>query len=196
MFSLHGASLERPLGDNLAAIFGVPRLHEDDALRAVRAALELREAVARLNEELGQERAVAIDVRIGIDTGEVLEGDPASPEGLVSGEALGRATRLAQTAGAGEIVISEATHRLVRDVGPDQRRPKRTFEARPVERSSCSISLDRDSPRVPRPRSSGAGASSACSSRRSSAPAAMQPVTSSRCLGHRAWASRASRVSS
>ena len=115
VFSLHGASLERPLGDNLAAIFGVPRLHEDDALRAVRAALELREAVARLNEELEQERAVAIDVRIGIDTGEVLEGDPASPEGLVSGEALGRATRLAQTAGAGEIVISEATHRLVRD---------------------------------------------------------------------------------
>ena len=115
VFSLHGASLERPLGDNLAAIFGVPRLHEDDALRAVRAALELREAVARLNEELEREREVAIDVRIGIDTGEVLEGDPASPEGLVSGEALGRATRLAQTAGAGEIVISEATHRLVRD---------------------------------------------------------------------------------
>ena len=115
VFSLHGASLERPLGDNLAAIFGVPRLHEDDALRAVRAALELREAVAHLNEELERERAVAIDVRIGIDTGEVLEGDPGSPEGLVSGEALGRATRLAQAAGAGEIVISEATHRLVRD---------------------------------------------------------------------------------
>ena len=55
--------------------------------------------MAHLNEELERERAVAIDIRIGIDTGEVLEGDPASPEGLVSGEALGRATRLAQAAG-------------------------------------------------------------------------------------------------
>jgi predicted ATPase/DNA-binding SARP family transcriptional activator/class 3 adenylate cyclase len=115
VFSLHGASLERPLGDNLAAIFGIPRLHEDDALRAVQAALELREAMAHLNDELDRERGVAIDVRIGIDTGEVLESGPASPGGLVSGEPLGAAGRLAQAAGPGEIVISEATYRLVRN---------------------------------------------------------------------------------
>ena len=85
VFSLHGASLERPLGDSLAAIFGIPRLHEDDALRAVQAALELREAVAHLNEELARERGVAIDVRVGIDTGEVLRAARRRPRGSLAG---------------------------------------------------------------------------------------------------------------
>ena len=194
VFSLHGASLERPARRQPRRDLRHPRLHEDDALRAVQAALELREALVRLNEELERERGVAIDVRIGIDTGEVLESGSASPGGLVSGEPLGAAGRLAQAAGPGQIVISEATYGS--SAAPSRSRPPRwTSEAPPVEHSSCSM-LPPRCPHVPTARSSGVRASFACSSRRSRMRAATAALTSSRCSGHPAWASRASRASS
>src|SRR5919197_1435386 len=64
--SAHGGTVEKFIGDAVMAVFGVPVLHEDDALRAVRAAAELRDTVAGLRDELG------LDVRIGVNTGEVV----------------------------------------------------------------------------------------------------------------------------
>ena len=68
--------MEKFIGDAVVAVFGVPEAHEDDALRACRAALEMQERLAVLNEELERRFGRAIAVRIGVNTGEVVAGDP------------------------------------------------------------------------------------------------------------------------
>jgi class 3 adenylate cyclase/tetratricopeptide (TPR) repeat protein len=111
----HGGTVEKFIGDAVMAVFGIPAVHEDDALRAVRAAVEMRDAVEALNDELKAERGVSIHLRTGINTGEVVAGDAAAGQTLVTGDAVNVAARLEQGAGAGEIVLGEATRRLVRD---------------------------------------------------------------------------------
>ncbi|MGH2556533.1 MAG: adenylate/guanylate cyclase domain-containing protein [Actinomycetota bacterium] len=111
----HGGSVEKFIGDAVMAVFGIPTLHEDDALRAVRAALEMRERLERLNEDLERDRGIAILTRTGVNTGEVVAGDPATDKALVTGDAVNVAARLEQSAQPGEILIGEATFRLLRD---------------------------------------------------------------------------------
>jgi class 3 adenylate cyclase/tetratricopeptide (TPR) repeat protein len=111
----HEGTVEKFIGDAVMAVFGVPTLHEDDALRAVRAADEMRTALGTLNEDLEREWGVRIEVRTGVNTGEVVVGDPGSGQGLVVGDAVNVAARLEQVAGAGEILIGADTFRLVRD---------------------------------------------------------------------------------
>ena len=98
----HGGSVEKFIGDAVMAVFGIPQVHEDDALRALRAAVELRDAVA----------ALGLEARIGVNTGEVVAG---TGEALVTGDAVNVAARLEQAAQPGEILLGEATYRLVRD---------------------------------------------------------------------------------
>jgi class 3 adenylate cyclase/tetratricopeptide (TPR) repeat protein len=109
----HGGTVEKFVGDAVMAVFGVPTLHEDDALRAVRAAVEMRERLAVLNEELATSYGLQLEMRIGINTGEVVAGAGATT--LVTGQAVTVAKRLEQAAGPGEILIGKETHRLVRD---------------------------------------------------------------------------------
>ncbi len=97
----HGGSVEKFIGDAVMAIFGVPHVHEDDALRAVRAAVEMRDALP----ELG------LQARIGVNTGEVVTG---TDERLATGDAVNVAARLEQAATPGEILIGHATFELVR----------------------------------------------------------------------------------
>jgi predicted ATPase/class 3 adenylate cyclase len=111
----HGGSVEKFIGDAVMAVFGIPQLHEDDALRAVRAAAEARDGIATLNEELERDRGVRIQVRMGVNTGEVVAGDPTTGQNLVTGDAVNVAARLEQAAAPGEILIGDETHRLVRD---------------------------------------------------------------------------------
>ncbi len=111
----HGGTVEKFIGDAIMAVFGVPRLHEDDAVRAVRAAVEMREALADLNQELEHELGVSIEVRTGINTGEVMAGDRTADQRLVTGDAVNTAARLEQAAAPGEIFIGERTFDLVRD---------------------------------------------------------------------------------
>jgi class 3 adenylate cyclase/tetratricopeptide (TPR) repeat protein len=111
----HGGTVEKFIGDAIMAVFGIPRLHEDDALRAVRAAAGMRERLSALNEDLREELDVEIAVRTGIHTGEVVAGDPRRGQTLVTGDAVNTAARLEQAAGAGEILIGDPTYRLVRD---------------------------------------------------------------------------------
>ena len=66
----HGGTIEKFIGDAVMAAFGIPVVHEDDALRAVRAAAELREELAALNDELDREFGVRIEVRTGVKAGE------------------------------------------------------------------------------------------------------------------------------
>src|SRR5207247_237302 len=97
------------------AVFGIPKLHEDDALRAVRAASDMRDALAVLNDELRSDRGVEIATRTGVNTGSVVAGDAESGQSLVTGDAVNVAARLEQTAQPGEILIGEPTYRLTRD---------------------------------------------------------------------------------
>jgi class 3 adenylate cyclase/tetratricopeptide (TPR) repeat protein len=109
----HGGAVEKFIGDAVVGMFGVPEAHEDDALRACRAALEIQDRMAAL--ELG------VAVRIGVNTGEVVAGDAArremfaSGDAVVLGDSVNVAARLEQAAAPGEVLIGEATYRLVRD---------------------------------------------------------------------------------
>jgi class 3 adenylate cyclase/tetratricopeptide (TPR) repeat protein len=111
----HGGTVERFIGDAVMAVFGIPQAHEDDALRAVRAAVELREALASLNARLEKELGVRLEVRTAVNTGEVVAGDPSAGQAFVTGDPVVVTKRLEEAATSGEILIGEATRRLVRD---------------------------------------------------------------------------------
>ena len=89
--------------------------HEDDALRGVRAAAEMRDRLAALNEDFEREWGVQLEMRIGVNTGEVVAGDATSGQSLAVGDAVNVAARLEQAAEPGEILVGRATYRLVRD---------------------------------------------------------------------------------
>ena len=111
----HGGTVEKFIGDAVMAVFGIPTLHEDDALRAVRAAAEIRDTLAGLNQELQASHGLAIVFRTGVNTGEVVAGDPSAGQTLVTGDTVNTAARLEQAAQPGDILLGEATYRLVRD---------------------------------------------------------------------------------
>jgi class 3 adenylate cyclase/tetratricopeptide (TPR) repeat protein len=110
----HGGTVEKFIGDAVVAVYGVPVLHEDDALRAVRAAAEMRTALADLNDALRQERGLEIAMRVGVNTGEVVVGDARAGGGRATGDAVNVAARLQQSAEPGEVLLGESTWRLVR----------------------------------------------------------------------------------
>jgi predicted ATPase/class 3 adenylate cyclase len=111
----HGGTVEKYIGDAIMAVFGVPILHEDDALRAVRGAVEMRDTLATLNRELEAGWGVRLASRIGVNTGEVIAGDHRQGNLFVTGEAVNVAKRLEEAAEANEILIGRSTYRLVQD---------------------------------------------------------------------------------
>src|SRR5919204_6780245 len=110
----HSGTVEKFIGDAVMAVFGVPVAHEDDALRAVRAASEMLERLDALNDEFEGRFASRIGLRIGINTGEVVAGDASAGETFVSGDPVNVAARLEQTAAVGEVLLGELTWRLTR----------------------------------------------------------------------------------
>jgi class 3 adenylate cyclase/tetratricopeptide (TPR) repeat protein len=141
----HGASVEKFIGDAVMAVFGIPQVHEDDALRAARAALELRDSVTDL------------ELRIGVNTGEVVAG---TGETLVTGDAVNVAARLEQAAAPGEILVGEQTYRLVTEaveadpVEPIEAKgktePLRAYRLRRVLEGAAPFARRHDSPLVGR----------------------------------------------
>jgi class 3 adenylate cyclase/tetratricopeptide (TPR) repeat protein len=111
----HGGMIEKYIGDAVMAVFGLPTLHEDDALRAVRAAHGMQAALAALNDELERAYGVRLTNRTGVNTGEVVAGDPSTGQRLVTGDAVNTAARLEQAAPPNEVLIGGLTYRLVRD---------------------------------------------------------------------------------
>ena len=110
----HGGTVEKFVGDAVLAVFGVPEAHEDDALRACRAALEMQARLASLNEDFERRFGTRIALRIGVNTGEVVAGDASDRETFVTGDPVNVAARLEQAAGPGEVLLGEPTFRLVR----------------------------------------------------------------------------------
>jgi class 3 adenylate cyclase/predicted ATPase len=111
----HGGTIEKFIGDAIMAVFGLPKLHEDDALRAVRAAHETQRALEELNQELLTTYGVMLTNRTGVNTGEVVAGDATTAQRLVTGDTVNVAARLEQAAGPNEVLIGALTYRLVRD---------------------------------------------------------------------------------
>jgi class 3 adenylate cyclase/tetratricopeptide (TPR) repeat protein len=111
----HGGTVEKYIGDAIMAVFGLPKLHEDDALRAVRAAFEMQRRLETLNDRLEARWGVRLENRTGVNTGEVVAGDVSSAQRLVTGDTVNTAARLEQAAPVLEILLGEATYRLVRD---------------------------------------------------------------------------------
>src|SRR4051794_21660813 len=110
----HGGTVEKFIGDAVMAVFGIPTLHEDDALRAVRAAADIQSSLATLNRESAAEDRPALTVRIGIDTGPAAIGSASGDPQLVTGPAVNRAARLEQVAAPGEVLLGPDTVELVR----------------------------------------------------------------------------------
>ncbi len=105
----HGGTVEKFIGDAVMAVFGVPQVHEDDALRAVLAAVEMHRALGALNAEVGSD----LRIRIGVNSGEVVAGEGSAT--LVTGDAVNTAKRLEEAAAPGEILISSVTRQLVQN---------------------------------------------------------------------------------
>jgi class 3 adenylate cyclase/tetratricopeptide (TPR) repeat protein len=110
----HGGTVEKFIGDAVMAVFGVPRVHEDDAIRGVRAAAELLEVMARMNADLAERYGAQLQLRIGVNTGEVVAGDPSSESSFVAGDAVNVAARLEQTAAPGTVFLGAETYELTR----------------------------------------------------------------------------------
>jgi predicted ATPase/class 3 adenylate cyclase len=108
----HGGSVKRVRPGAVNAVFGTPVVHEDDALRAVRAAAELQEALAELNRELEQAWGVHVALRAAVTTGEVVATEGTGEDGVVAGDALDVAAQLQQAADSDEILVADATKRL------------------------------------------------------------------------------------
>ena len=115
LFERHGGRVQKFVGDAVVAVFGIPVVNEDDALRAVRAAADLGAGLGPLNDELERDWGVRLEVRTGVNTGEVVTGDPGIGDALVLGDAVNVAARLEQVAAPGEVLLGQSTYRLVRD---------------------------------------------------------------------------------
>jgi len=158
----HGGTVEAFAGDVVMAVFGIPAVHEDDALRALRAASEVRRALLVLNDELDAQWKVRLSPRFGLDTGEVVTGDAVPGQALVSGEAVHVASGLQRAAEPGEILLSEATCRLTGGAiraesaivltGTGRRRQAAAWRLLEVRADASAISRRFDTPFVGRDR--------------------------------------------
>jgi class 3 adenylate cyclase/tetratricopeptide (TPR) repeat protein len=111
----HGGTIEKYIGDAIMAVFGIPRAHEDDALRAVRAAHGMQRELTNLNADFQRFYGVELANRTGVNTGEVVANtDPTANQQLATGDTVNVAARLEQAAPANEILIGETTYDLVR----------------------------------------------------------------------------------
>jgi len=111
----HGGTVEKYIGDAIMAVFGVPLIHEDDPLRAVRAAAEMQEELVQLNAGFEEDFGIRLENRTGVNTGEIVAGDVSVGQRLVTGDTVNTAARLEQAAPTMEVLLGKSTYRLVRD---------------------------------------------------------------------------------
>ena len=122
----HGGTVEKFIGDEVMAVFGVPSAHDDDAQRAVRTAFAIRDAIANLDFA----RKLSLTLRIGVDTGEVVTGGGDTDQFLVTGMTVNRAARLRAAASPGEIIVGALARDLTQ--GGIRYGERRTVEAKNI----------------------------------------------------------------
>ena len=108
--AVYGGAVEKFIGDAVLVVFGTPQLHEDDAERAVRAALEIREFVEALEREVHLDLAV----RLGVNSGDAVVAEESEQRFPITSDAINVAARLQQNAAPGEILVGALTERLTR----------------------------------------------------------------------------------
>ncbi|MEX1169891.1 MAG: adenylate/guanylate cyclase domain-containing protein [Chloroflexota bacterium] len=111
----HGGTVEKFIGDAVMAVYGLPVRHEDDAVRAVRGAAAMQEALPALNDDFRRQWGLELRNHIGVNSGEVIAGDASLGQRLVTGDAVNTAARLEQAAGPQEVILGDLTYRLARD---------------------------------------------------------------------------------
>src|SRR3954469_1933941 len=109
----HSGTVEKYMGDAVMAVFGVPVVHEDDALRAARAALEMQGALDELNDDLAERWDVRLQTHTGLNTGVVIVGSGTSGDEFTYGDTVNVAQRLESSAAPGEILVGSVTARLL-----------------------------------------------------------------------------------
>jgi class 3 adenylate cyclase/tetratricopeptide (TPR) repeat protein len=139
-----GGTVEKFIGDAVMAVFGVPVAHEDDAERAVRAAFAMQARMGALNREVTERAGGDLDLRVGVNTGEVLAAHSSHREGYVTGEVVNVAARLQTVAESGAVVVGQRTRDATlatiayRDLGPFELKgidePVAVYEALPDRR--------------------------------------------------------------
>ncbi|HEU0245857.1 MAG TPA: adenylate/guanylate cyclase domain-containing protein [Gaiellaceae bacterium] len=117
-----GGVVEKFVGDAVMSVFGIPTAHEDDAERALQAALEMQARLEELNAEIAERHGVELVMRIGVDSGEVIAGT-GGDQFMVTGDVVNVAARLQQTAAPGQVVAGERTYLATRG----------TFVSEPLE---------------------------------------------------------------
>ncbi|MEX1069963.1 MAG: adenylate/guanylate cyclase domain-containing protein [Chloroflexota bacterium] len=113
IIELWGGTVEKFIGDAVMSVFGIPSMHEDDAERALRAALEMQARLGEMNPELRERHGVQLAMRIGVTTGEVIAG-ARGDQFMVTGDAVNVAARLQQTAEPGHVLVGERTYAATR----------------------------------------------------------------------------------
>ena len=112
----HGGTVAGLTGEMLIGVFGVPTLHEDDALRALRAAVEAGEELPALVDELESTWRARLELRAGVFTGEIVDGDLVQPgHEMLGADVVSRATRLAEQVGVGEVAVADSSRQLADD---------------------------------------------------------------------------------
>ncbi len=129
----HGATIEELVGQVMMGVFGIPAAHEDDVLRAARAAAELPAALAPLSLELQRDQRFRLAIRAGMESGEVVVGPSDSSRARVSGNAVNVAADLQRAARHGEVLVGDAAHRILREAALLE-----SVEGSPFERAGGS----------------------------------------------------------
>ncbi|MDP8904644.1 MAG: AAA family ATPase [Chloroflexota bacterium] len=111
----HGGFIEKFIGDAVMAVFGFPRMHDDDALRAVTAALDVRDRMLALSDDFERTWGARIAVRAGVETGEAMAQQHGPSELYVTGPAVSTAARLEQAAAPNEVLVGGAAYEFIRD---------------------------------------------------------------------------------
>src|SRR5947208_12586245 len=117
----HAGTVEKYMGDAVMAVFGVPVVHEDDALRAARAALEMHDRLDHLNDELERRWGVRLEIHTGLNTGEVVVGSAPGGDLSTVGDVVNVAQRLESAAPPGDVLIGSETARLLGDAAETDR---------------------------------------------------------------------------
>jgi class 3 adenylate cyclase/tetratricopeptide (TPR) repeat protein len=115
----HEGLLEKFMGDAILAVFGVPRAHEDDAERAVLAAMEMQGILSELNRDFAVEGRPELAMRVGVEAGEVLvdvERASGPRDRMLTGDAVNVAARLQSAADPGRVVVGPGVHEATKDV--------------------------------------------------------------------------------
>jgi DNA-binding SARP family transcriptional activator len=144
----HGGKLAAVAGERVLGVFGVPTLHEDDALRAAQAALAARGALDAEAAALARERGLRLTMRYGLATGEALVGGRDAPG--FAGDVIGRAAELAASAAAGEVLVSDATLQLASGALEVERAGPGRLRLRAAQPGARPLAVRLDAPLVGR----------------------------------------------